>query len=71
MPRTIDILHPLAYGSSVENVLLIEGHQLLRGALREPLAQSGFGNVTEAGDPLEAVEKTACLLPRIIVLETM
>lgn len=54
----------------VDEVLLVEGHRLLRGALRELLAHSGMNAVIEVADPVEAVQQTVGAAPRIIVLET-
>mgnify|MGYP001613105632 CR=1 FL=1 len=52
------------------DVLLIEGHRLMRDALRDLLTQSGFQSVDEALDPVEAVRKALQLTPAIIILDT-
>ena len=54
----------------MEPVLLIEGHALLRHALRDLLVQSGFHSVVEAADPIEAIAHVLRLAPQIIILDT-
>ena len=54
----------------MEPVLLIEGHALLRHALKDLLAQSGFHAVIEATDPIEAISHVLRVSPRIIILDT-
>ncbi len=54
----------------MDHVLLIECHELLRSALVELLARSGFSCVLEAADPIAAVRQTIDQPPRIIVLDT-
>jgi DNA-binding NarL/FixJ family response regulator len=53
----------------MQSVLLIEGHQLLRNALKNLLVQSGIEIVLEASDPLEAIKQTVGRSPQIIVLD--
>ncbi len=54
----------------MEHVLLIEGHRMMRSALKDLLTQSGFDSVDEAIDPIEAVGKAMRICPHIIVLDT-
>ncbi len=55
----------------MSGVLLVEAHGLLRTALEDLLAGSGFDSVLIATDPLEAVQQTVRRAPRIIVLDTL
>ncbi len=55
----------------MHRVLLIECHQLLRSALQELIARSGFDTILEAANPLEAVQQTIRWAPHIIVLDTI
>jgi DNA-binding NarL/FixJ family response regulator len=57
--------------AAVESVLLVESHGLLRSALKELLAGSGFGTVLEACNPIEALLHIVGRSPRIIVLDTV
>ncbi|MBI3537131.1 MAG: response regulator [Chloroflexi bacterium] len=54
----------------MDSVLLVEGHRQMRSALKALIAASGFAEVVEAIDPIEAIVKTNLLAPRLIVLET-
>ncbi len=54
----------------MEQVLLIECHELLRRALQDLLARSGFSSICEAADPIAAVRQTIRQAPHIIVLDT-
>ncbi len=54
----------------MEQVLLIECHELLRSALQGLLARSGFNSIGEAADPIAAVRQTIQQAPQIIVLDT-
>ncbi len=55
----------------MEQVLLIECHDLLRRAILELLARCGFEQVLEAADPVEAVQHVMRRSPRMIVLDTL
>ncbi len=51
-------------------ILLIEGHRLMRSALRDLVTQSGCESVAEAFDPAEAVHQTRRQSPQIIILDS-
>ena len=65
-----DILKAQLLRGVVNQVLLIEGHRLMRYALRELLAENGFKSIAEATNPVEAVRQAIDLMPDIIVLDS-
>jgi DNA-binding NarL/FixJ family response regulator len=51
------------------SVLLIEGHPLMRSALKNLVAQTGREVVEEAADPLEGMRRIMWQSPSVIVLD--
>lgn len=54
----------------MSQVLLIEGHRLLREAIVDLLVQSGYGQVAQAADPIDAIGQIARVSPQIIIVDT-
>jgi DNA-binding NarL/FixJ family response regulator len=52
------------------HILLIEGHRMMRGALKELLEQGGAHCVESASDPVVAVQIVMRMAPETIVLDT-
>ena len=52
------------------NMLLIEGHRLIRGALENLLAHNGGMQMTEATDPIDGIQQAVSQLPDVIILDT-
>jgi DNA-binding NarL/FixJ family response regulator len=52
------------------HILLIEGHRMMRGALKELLEQHSAHSVESASDPVAAVQIVMHLAPQIIVLDS-
>ncbi len=54
----------------MNQVLIVESHELLRSALKDLLA-ARFDSILEACDPVEAVQHAVRESPRTIVLDTL